>query len=323
MQGPLAAWGARAREHPAPYHFLLVSSTTPLTHPKTHNLTPHYNTTTACARPSPPPPPCPQDNVAESTNIADAAWLTKGGTFEAFMARGPCTCKEKNSWGLIPRVWLPRGFFHRRLQEPYVSAASAEGGSGGSSRKRKRESLLLISTPTAPVGLAAAADALPVLPAAPPVHTIGAEFGVAADLFAPAPRRIEGAGGGGGSKAGGAAGGSGEEEQGGVAEEEEEEEEEKEARGAAQAAAAAQQPLCHSWYVAEVLEHRLKRGKAGAHEFRVRWVGLRPNDRRHRAWHPFSMFATFGAEGCMPGETTCTLVDAKIGAFMQKQGIAL
>ncbi len=85
--------------------------------------------------------------------------------------------------------------------------------------------------------------------------------------------------------------------------------------------AAADKPLTHAWYVAEVLEHRLKGGKPGAHEFRVRWVGLKPNDRRHKTWHPAEIFCTEGAEGMLPGELTCTLVDAKVGAFMEKSGI--
>ena len=96
-----------------------------------------------------------------------------------------------------------------------------------------------------------------------------------------------------------------------------------EEEGAAAAAAAEQQPLSHSWYVAEVLEHRLWRGKAGRHEFRVRWVGLRPNDRRHKKWHSLSIFCSYGADGCLPGETTCTLVDSKIGDFMARHKIAM
>ena len=184
--------------------------------------------------------------------------------------------------------------------------------------------MLLISTPSAPsasagAGASASASAfLPTAPALPAVHTIGAEFGVAADLFAPLALARKGGGGGGGAGGGGGGGGEGEE-----AEAEGEAIVEDDVEGAAEAAAAAEQPLCHSWFVAEVLEHRLKRGRAGAHEFRVRWVGLRPNDRRHKTWHPFSMFATYGADGTMPGELTCTLLDDKIGSFMEKHRIPL
>ena len=228
-----------------------------------------------------------QDNVAESTNLADASWLTSSGVFEAFLERGPCTCKDSNAWGIIPRVWLPRGFFFKRLQGPYLSAAAAAGPGSSSARKRRREPLC-ISTPeggaSAPAASAATAAAAAAAVPPPSARTIGQEFGVPLELFAPAPLAL---------------GEGGEEEE-----------------GAAAAAAAEQQPLCHSWYVAEVLEHRLWRGKAGRHEFRVRWVGLRANDRRHRKWHPFSTFASFDADGCLPGETTCTLVDSKIGDYM-------
>ena len=228
--------------------------------------------------------------MAESTNLADASWLTSSGVFEAFLERGPCTCKDSNAWGIIPRVWLPRGFFFKRLQGPYVTAAAAASAAAApaSARKRKREPLC-ISTPAAAAGAAAAPASAGA--GAPSVHTIGAEFGVPAELFAPQPLSL-----------------------GEGAEEEE---------GAAAAAAAEQQPLSHSWYVAEVLEHRLWRGKAGRHEFRVRWVGLRPNDRRHKKWHSLSIFCSYGADGCLPGETTCTLVDSKVGDYMAKHKIEM
>ena len=245
------------------------------------------------------------------------------------MARGPCTCKEANPWGLIPRVWLPRGFFHRRLQEPYVTPAAAAAAaaaaasaaaasaadasaSGGSTKKRKREPLLIASPSAASSSSSSAAAAAAATPAAAglsfaphtpgtsyPPGSIGAEFGVPYSLFAPAAK---------------APGGSSEESAEAAAEKEKEE-------AAAAAAAAAAGPTSHAWYVAEVLEHRLKRGKAGAHEFRVRWVGLRPNDRRHKKWHPFSIFRTEGHEGLVPGETVCTLVDVKVAAFMKKHKI--
>jgi hypothetical protein len=75
-----------------------------------------------------------------------------------------------------------------------------------------------------------------------------------------------------------------------------------------------------AWYVAEVVEHRLH-GKRQRLQFRVRWVGLRKTDRRHKKWHSVEIFKTEGAEGRLPGEVTCTLIDAKVGAYMEKHGL--
>jgi hypothetical protein len=85
------------------------------------------------------------DNIAESTNVADASWITSGalGTYDAL---GPCTCLDKNPWSLIPRGFLPLSFVRGRLRlaakrvrggEPVGSALAAalvyldeEGGTG-------------------------------------------------------------------------------------------------------------------------------------------------------------------------------------------------
>jgi hypothetical protein len=218
------------------------------------------------------------------------------------MARGPCSCKERNPWSLIPRVWLPRGFFHRRLSEPFAPLAAG----AGSARKRKREAAS-IATPEAVAAVkAAAAGAHAPVTFAP--GSIAAAFGIPADIFAPPPpppravREGGSEGGGGGDDEPGEGGEGGE-------------------AAAAAATADDSQPVTFAWYVDEVLEHRLRRGKAGCHEFRVQWRGLRANDRRRKKWHSIDIFKTEGVDGMMPGESSCTLIDAKIGAFMSRHGI--
>ena len=76
----------------------------------------------------------------------------------------------------------------------------------------------------------------------------------------------------------------------------------------------------HAWYVSKVLEHRY-RWKRRALEFRVAWVGFRPNSRHNKRWHSVDIFKTEGVEGMLPGEVTCTLFDAKIAAYMKLHGI--
>lgn len=54
------------------------------------------------------------DNVAESTNVADAAWISSGA-FQAYRDLGACSCSEKNKWSLIPRVCLGEDVVPGRL----------------------------------------------------------------------------------------------------------------------------------------------------------------------------------------------------------------
>ena len=249
-------------------------------------------------------------NVAESTNVADGAWLTDGGAYKAFMAQGPCTCRDKNPWGLIPRVWLPRGFLEGRLLGPFKGGEEEGSGSGGSGsgaagttphhaatgKKRAAAAATGGSTPRPAKrlllaqALAAAAAAASPLPTTgePPQGSIAAAFRVPLGVFSPP----EGAGGGDGAGAGAAATQSGK----------------------------PPQAQSFAWYVAEVLEHRTW-GKRGTLQFRVRWVGLRKTHRRHKRWHSIDIFKTEGAEGRVPGEVSCTLIDAKIGKYCEERGL--
>jgi hypothetical protein len=256
------------------------------------------------------------DNVAESTNVADGAWLTDHGAYKAFLDMGPCTCKDGNKWGLIPRVWLPRGFLEGRLLGPAPAPAAAieggEGGGGGGgeaaiaaavtaaviavtpAKGKKRRGSGTTPRPAKRSFLEesiAAAAAAAAAPKEAPPGSIAAHFSVPlAALAPPSPTAEEGGGGGAAAAA------------------------------ASSAAAAEAQVQSFAWYVAEVLEHRL-RGKRQRLQFRVRWVGLRKTDRRHKKWHPIEIFKTEGAEGRVPGEVSCTLLDAKVGAYMEANGL--
>lgn len=90
-----------------------------------------------------------------------------------------------------------------------------------------------------------------------------------------------------------------------------------------EASAAAEEPAvapASQWFVASVLEHRFV-GPRGRIQFRVQWRGYEKNAKVCQTWHAIDVFRTENSDGMMPGELSCTLMDAKIGAYLSKVGL--